>query len=77
MPRLEGAYAIVLINDQDPTEMVGIKFGSPLVFAKGKNGSFFLASDVNCIAKHTSNIVYLEDGDIVHIKDGEAIIKHS
>lgn len=77
MSRLEGAYAIVLINDQDPTEMIGVKFGSPLVFAKGKDQSFFLASDVNCIAKHTANIVYLEDGDLVHIKDGEAVIKHS
>ncbi len=77
MTRLEWAYAIVLINDQDPTEMIGIKFGSPLVFAKGKDNNFFLASDVNCIAMHTTNIVYLEDGDIVHIQDGKATIKHA
>ncbi len=57
--------------------MVGVKFGSPLVFAKGKGNVFFLASDVNCIASHTSNIVYLEDGDLVHIKNGKAVIKHA
>jgi len=74
--RLEGAFAIVLINEDDPTEMIGVKFGSPLVFAKNKNGDFYLASDVNCIAEHSTNIIYLEDGDLVHIKDGTAVIKH-
>lgn len=75
--RLEGAYALVIINSEDPSEMVGVKFGSPLVFAKGKDNCFYLASDVNSIAVHTSNIIYLEDGDIVHIKNGEASIKHA
>lgn len=77
MEKLEGAYALVLINDSDPSEMIGIKFGSPLVLAKGKDGSFFLASDVNSIAEHSSNIIYLEDGDIVHIKDGKFVIRQS
>lgn len=31
---------------------------------------------MNCIASHSTNIVYLEDGDLVHIKNGEARIKH-
>lgn len=37
MTRLEGAYAIVIINDEDPSEMIGVKLGSPLVFAKSKS----------------------------------------
>lgn len=75
--QLEGAFALVIINSEDPTEMVGVKFGSPLVFAKAKDNCFYLASDVNSVAVHTSNIIYLEDGDIVHIKNGEASIKHA
>ncbi len=74
--KLEWAYALLLINDSDPTEMVGVKFGSPLVLARGKHESFFLASDANAIVEHTNTVTYLEDGDIVHISQGKYSIQN-
>ncbi len=47
------------------------------MFARGKNGNFYLASDANALAKHVHAVTYLEDGDIVHILNGKSSIRAS
>ena len=61
-----GAYAIVVINKNDPTELIAARKSSPLVVGVG-DGEYFLASDATPIVEFTKNVVYLEDNEIAHI----------
>lgn len=65
LKRLNGSYAIVAINNKTD-EMIGARNGSPLVFGVD-NGSYFIASDIPAFLSHTSNVVYLEDYDIITV----------
>jgi glucosamine--fructose-6-phosphate aminotransferase (isomerizing) len=67
-----GAYAIVVLNKDEPNELIAAKMGSPLVVGIGEEEEFFFASDATPIIEYTKNVVYLEDGEIatVNRKDG-------
>ena len=67
-----GAYAIAVIEEDNPNEIIVAKKGSPLVIGLGKN-EFFLASDATPIIEYTKNVVYLEDGEIARLKIGNEI----
>lgn len=69
LPRLRGAFSIVVIWDQAPTEMVAFKDGPPLVVGVGDKQAF-VASDVQALLAYTKKFIYLEDREIVNIKDG-------
>ena len=70
-----GAYAIVVINKENPEELIAARKSSPLVIGIGE-GEYFLASDATPIVEYTKNVVYLEDGEIakLNLKDGLQII---
>ncbi len=61
-----GAYAIVLINSENPNELIAARKSSPLVIGIGE-GEFFCASDATPIIEYTKNVVYLEDGEIAQL----------
>ena len=65
-----GAYAIAVIEEKNPYEIIIAKKGSPLVIGLGTD-EFFLASDATPIIEYTKNVVYLEDGEIARLKIGE------
>lgn len=65
-----GAYAIAVIEDGNPNEIIVAKKGSPLVIGVGVD-EFFLASDATPIIEYTKNVVYLEDGEIARLTIGE------
>ncbi len=69
-----GAYAIVVISKNHPNKMIGARKGSPIVVGIGKD-EFFMASDATPIVEYTKNVVYLNDGEVAIIKDGELTIK--
>jgi glucosamine--fructose-6-phosphate aminotransferase (isomerizing) len=58
-----GAYAIVVMDRENPDQLVAARKGSPLVIGIGKN-EFFLASDATPIVEHTKQVVYLNDEEI-------------
>ena len=64
--RLEGAYALAVIDTQSPDVVVGARKGSPLVVGVGI-GENFLASDQMALRQVTDRFVYLEEGDLVQI----------
>ena len=64
-----GAYAIVIMNEADPTQLIAARKGSPLVIGVGEN-EFFLASDATPIVEYTKDVIYLNDYEIAVIKDG-------
>ena len=65
-----GAYAIVVMDTDEPDKLVGAKLSSPLVIGIGDD-EFFLASDASPIIKYTNRVIYLNDREIVTIKKNE------
>ena len=64
--RFHGAYAIAVMAQDRPSEMVVARMGCPLLVALGDDETF-IASDVSAVIAFTRRIVYLEDGDIAQI----------
>ncbi|GAA4399395.1 glutamine--fructose-6-phosphate transaminase (isomerizing) [Nibrella viscosa] len=65
-----GAYAIVIMSEDDPTQLIAARKGSPLVIGIGE-GEFFMASDATPIIEYTKDVVYLNDYEVAVIKNGE------
>lgn len=65
---VEGTYGIAVICPDFPEELIGARRGSPLIIGIGK-GENLLASDVNAITHCTQNVVYLNDNEVVHLKN--------
>lgn len=59
-----GAYAIVVLDHQDPNTLIAARKGSPLVVGVGKD-EFFVASDASPIIEYTKNVIYLDDQEYV------------
>jgi glucosamine--fructose-6-phosphate aminotransferase (isomerizing) len=55
-----GAYAIVVLNRNNPDQLVAARKGSPLVLGIGED-EFFVGSDASSIIEYTKNVVYLDD----------------
>ena len=61
-----GAYAIALLDKNNPDEIIAARKSSPLVVGIGEQ-EFFLGSDASPIIEYTNKVVYLEDKDIAVI----------
>ncbi len=70
-----GAYAIVIIDEENPTQLIAARKGSPLVIGVGED-EYFFASDATPIIEYTKEVVYLEDFEIAIVKDNELVIKN-
>ncbi|MBK9032070.1 MAG: glutamine--fructose-6-phosphate transaminase (isomerizing) [Myxococcales bacterium] len=71
--KVRGAYAFVVMNDDDPTTLVAAKNASPMVIGLG-DGENFIASDVTAILSETRRILFVEEGEVITItKDAVAI----
>ena len=66
LTHVEGTYGIAVLCTEHPEEIVGARKGSPLILGVG-DAEFILASDVSALISRTQNVVYLKDGEIVHI----------
>lgn len=70
-----GAYAIVVIDKNNPNQLIAARKGSPLVIGVGDD-EFFIASDASPIIEYTKNVVYLDDQEYgVVNRDGSFTIK--
>ena len=64
--RFHGAYAIAVMAQDKPAELVVARMGCPLLVALGE-GETFAASDVSAVVAFTRRIVYLQNGDIAEL----------
>lgn len=67
-----GAYAIAVIDADDPDTIVAARRSSPLVIGVG-DGETFLGSDATPIVEFTNKVVYLNDDEIAIIRKGEPL----
>ena len=69
---LRGAYAIAVFCKDEPHRLIGARAGSPLILGVGTDAqAHYLASDAMALAGVTSQIVYLEEGDVADIQLGK------
>ncbi|PRQ08234.1 glutamine--fructose-6-phosphate transaminase (isomerizing) [Enhygromyxa salina] len=78
--QLHGAYALCVVHDEHPEQLVAARHHSPLLIGLGgAQGQLdlaesFVASDVAAILEHTRTVVDLDDGDIA-IVDPSGIVQ--
>lgn len=70
--KIVGAYAIAVVDRQNPNQIVAARQSSPLVIGVSE-GEYFLASDATPIIEYTNKVVYLNDGEIAVINRGEEL----
>lgn len=63
---LIGSYAIGVLSNDFPDQIIVAKKDSPLVVGKG-NGENYIASDIPAILAHTKNFYFMEDGELAVI----------
>jgi glutamine---fructose-6-phosphate transaminase (isomerizing) len=68
--RVDGTYGLVVLDTQNPTELVVARNGSPIVLGIGES-EMFVASDVAALVRYTKQVVYLDDAEVatVHAAD--------
>ncbi|MFA5958971.1 MAG: glutamine--fructose-6-phosphate transaminase (isomerizing) [Tatlockia sp.] len=66
---MHGAFALGVIHQQRPQELVAIRKGSPLVVGLGIDEQF-IASDALALRSFAQAIIYLEEGDCVRLFEG-------
>ena len=63
---VEGTYGIAVMSPAHPDELVAARKGSPLILGVGDH-EHLIASDVSALVSRTQNVVYLKDGELVHL----------
>ena len=63
---VEGTYGIAVLSPAHPDQLVAARKGSPLILGVGDQ-EYLIASDVSALVSRTQNVVYLKDGELVHI----------
>ncbi|MBL1293921.1 MAG: glutamine--fructose-6-phosphate transaminase (isomerizing) [Thiotrichales bacterium] len=63
---LDGSYALAVISQSNPDEIIAARSGSPLVIGIG-DGEYYLASDMTALVGVTQRFIILEDNDFARI----------
>ncbi len=58
-----GTYGLAIICSDYPQMLIGAKKGSPLILGVGEN-EYIIASDASAIVEHTTQAIYLSDGEM-------------
>jgi glucosamine--fructose-6-phosphate aminotransferase (isomerizing) len=63
LKRIEGSYALGVICESNPDQIIAVRKDSPLVVGSGK-GASYIASDVPALLEYTRDVYYLDDREI-------------
>ena len=74
LSKVVGAYAIVVMGQDNPNTLIAARKGSPLVIGIG-NEEYFLASDATPIVEYTRNVIYLKDNDVAIVRGDSMVLK--
>ncbi|MHB8419260.1 MAG: glutamine--fructose-6-phosphate transaminase (isomerizing) [Myxococcales bacterium] len=67
LAKVHGTYALAVVSDRSPGQIVAAKNASPLVLGLGQ-GEQFVASDVPALLEHTRDVIFLEEGEIALVE---------
>ena len=68
LSKVEGAYGIVIMENENTENLYAARKGSPLAIGKF-NGNFILASDATPIVKYTDKVIYLDNDSFIKIEN--------
>lgn len=71
--QIEGSYAFLAIDAEEPTRILVAKNATPIVIGIGEDG-MYVASDIPAILEHTRRVIILEDGDVAVVSPNETQI---
>jgi glutamine---fructose-6-phosphate transaminase (isomerizing) len=74
LTQAHGAYAIVVMDTEDPGKLVAARKSSPLVIGIGKD-EYFVGSDASPIVEYTKKVVYLNDEEVATITSDGVTVK--
>ncbi len=74
LTKVIGAYAIVIMSEDEPDLLIAARKGSPMVIGVGK-GEYFIASDATPIVEYTKNVIYLNDNEVAYITREGLLVK--
>ncbi len=73
--KLRGAFAMVILCEDEPDKIVAVRNASPLVLGIGENENF-LASDIPALLPYTRDVIVMDEGDLavitsdrIHLED--------
>jgi glucosamine--fructose-6-phosphate aminotransferase (isomerizing) len=70
--KIRGQCSVVVMSEQEPGVVVGVRNGSPLVVAIDPQGGIFFASDSQPLLQFTREVIFLEHGDVA-IADAQGL----
>jgi glucosamine--fructose-6-phosphate aminotransferase (isomerizing) len=65
--RLEGTYGLCVVSAREPGRIIAARNGSPLILGAGE-AEMIIASDACAIIEHTSKVIYLDDGELLDVR---------
>lgn len=71
--KVEGSYSLGILCADNPESFYAVRKESPLVVGLGE-GENFIASDIPAILKHTKNVYFLENDEIVMLSKDDVKI---
>ena len=72
LQQVVGAYAIAVVEKNNPDRIIAARKSSPLVIGIGDD-EFFLASDATPFVEYTKDVVYLKDEEVAVIQRGKPL----
>jgi glucosamine--fructose-6-phosphate aminotransferase (isomerizing) len=72
LTQVTGAYAIVILSQDEPDLLIAARKGSPMVVGIGE-GEFFIASDAAPIVEYTRQVVYPGEEEVISISLAEGL----
>lgn len=73
LKHVQGSYALAVLNGGNPGELIAARKDSPLIIGLGEHENF-IASDIPAILKYTNRIIYVDNQEIVWVKqDGVTV----
>jgi glucosamine--fructose-6-phosphate aminotransferase (isomerizing) len=70
LTQVVGAYAIAVVERNNPDSIVAARKASPLVVGIGDD-EFFLGSDASPIIEYTNRVIYIDDDEVVRLQRGK------
>ncbi len=72
--QVHGTYGIAVLDRENPHLLLAARKGSPLVVGHGDN-EFYLASDTAPLVGHTTDVSYLDDGEMAIITQNQFAVR--
>jgi glucosamine--fructose-6-phosphate aminotransferase (isomerizing) len=72
--KLQGAYALCIMHNDEPNKIVATKRNAPLIVGIGES-EFYVASDVPAFIKHTKRAIYLNDNQVITLTPEDIVLE--